>query len=505
MVLTGIIRPPPEIRAVADKTALFVSKNGRAVETRIRNSDQGKTPKFAFLNEASPFHAYYEDRIRHYCEGGEETAAGDDESSSNVKKDKRVDNHDQRSAIKSATELEEKKDSIPNKEDDFETSKSNASKIVKAATVSESWKQSAQDPVARALLRERNRIRDQVESITNKLDNDESVKEGTSDENTHVDQKKPKQTDEITYIQPPPNMHYVTIVAPSSLQPLQVDTIKLVAQLIALDDSKNFLPNLTIREWNNPTFAFLQPRHAHFAYFSALVDCYKYTLDNLLGKSTENKSVLPIQETLENCLTISAYRAEYDRYIAERKRRAESGTNGEEEVQIAAIDWHDFVVVETIDFDKDEIVEPPLPNLLRIQEDEMEQSEDDNDAGNEDDDDQETIRVVPNYTPRVVSSEQNKNPAQSFVIDPITGKAVPADQTSEHLRIQLMDPKWAEERRKFQEKQKESNLVTGEIISTNLSRVIGDVPLTVRKTFNVAYRFFPFSLLLRSPSFGPYL
>ena len=40
----------------------------------------------------------------------------------------------------------------------------------------------------------------------------------------------------------------------------------------------------------------------------------------------------------------------------------------------------------------------------------------------------------------------------------------------EHMRIQLLDPKWAEERKKFQEKQKDSNLVSGDAIASNISR-----------------------------------
>ena len=72
MVISGVIRPPPEIRAVADKTALFVAKNGRAFEQRILNSDKGKTPKFAFLHATSPFNAYYEQKIRFHEEGGTE-------------------------------------------------------------------------------------------------------------------------------------------------------------------------------------------------------------------------------------------------------------------------------------------------------------------------------------------------------------------------------------------------------------------------------------------------
>lgn len=60
----GIIIPPPEIKAVVDKTAQFVGKNGRAFEQRILNSAEGKTSKFNFMNPSDPFNAYYESKIR---------------------------------------------------------------------------------------------------------------------------------------------------------------------------------------------------------------------------------------------------------------------------------------------------------------------------------------------------------------------------------------------------------------------------------------------------------
>jgi hypothetical protein len=67
---SSILRPPPDIRAVADRTAHLVSKNGRAFAKNILNSGKGGTPKFEFSCNTSPFHAYYEDRIRFYDEGG---------------------------------------------------------------------------------------------------------------------------------------------------------------------------------------------------------------------------------------------------------------------------------------------------------------------------------------------------------------------------------------------------------------------------------------------------
>ena len=60
----GVIIPPPEIRAVVDKTAQFVAKHGKSFEQKILNSSEGKTAKFNFMKELDPYHAYYEMKIR---------------------------------------------------------------------------------------------------------------------------------------------------------------------------------------------------------------------------------------------------------------------------------------------------------------------------------------------------------------------------------------------------------------------------------------------------------
>ena len=78
---------------------------------------------------------------------------------------------------------------------------------------------------------------------------------------------------------PPLPLELVSIVAPFNLSPTQIETIQLVAQFTAMDGKGGpFLHQLTLREWTNPEFAFCQPRHAHFAYFSALVDAYRKIL-----------------------------------------------------------------------------------------------------------------------------------------------------------------------------------------------------------------------------------
>ena len=391
MVVSGIIRPPTDIRAVADKTALFVAKNGRAFEQRIMNSEKGKTPKFAFLQTTSPFHAYYEDKIQFYTNGGT-----DDEPA----------------------QEEEKKE---------EEQKPQTSAIKKQET---SVKATAIDPVAKALLEQRDRI--------------QKGREAQEKENEGKDDPPPVR------ITRPPALDFVNITAPPNLTALQIETIKLVAQFTALDTSKGFLQNLTIREWSNPLLAFLQPRHPNFVYFSALTDSYKHLL-----RPTQDKLPTSKQELLE----AAAYRAEYHRDVAERRDQG----SGE---MVDPIDLHDFVVVETIEFALDEVVDQPIaPTLL-----DHEQEEEEMDLS---DDEGEKIRVVPNYQPKIKSTAAIAK-AQTHVIDPITGKSIAVSDMAEHMRIQLLDPRWAEEKKKFQEKQKESNLVGGDAIAANLARVVGN-------------------------------
>lgn len=69
--MKGIIYPPPDIRAIVDKTARFVAKNGKSFEERIQASEEGKSAKFNFMRAHDPYYAYYEFKIRDFEENGD--------------------------------------------------------------------------------------------------------------------------------------------------------------------------------------------------------------------------------------------------------------------------------------------------------------------------------------------------------------------------------------------------------------------------------------------------
>ena len=475
MGISGIIRPPPDVRTVADRTALFVSKNGRAFEQKILNSEKGKQLKFGFLHETSPFHAYYENRIQFYLDGGtdEDEKKKEEEAKALKKKE------------------EEERERMQQQEKEEAAKKREAAK-----------KASAVDPVARALLSCRTKISD-----ARRKGGTASTEKGSSEEEDKV-----ALTSNNTP-QAPPKLKYVSVVAPSNLTSYELEVIKLTAQYVALaDKTDNFLRDLTMREWNNPEFTFLQPRHAHFAYFTALVDGYKSFLPGgdeyekaqnklrvdakkeqlsyIIADKENGNITAKASPTTQTCLEIAAYRSEYERDASEKRREAAERAEGGGLLGGAdTIDWHDFVVVETIDFPSDERVESlPPPTSMRLailkneqiskvetneakMEDKHEDAMDES-SEEEDNDDGEQLKVVANYQPKVVSTKDiTGDSSRTHIIDPISGKQISIADMPEHMRIQLLDPKWAEERRRFLDKQKETNFVAGEDIASNISRL----------------------------------
>lgn len=84
--------------------------------------------------------------------------------------------------------------------------------------------------------------------------------------------------------------------------------------------------------------------------------------------------------------------------------------------------------------------------------------------------------MVTDYKPGVATGAARALP--TMVIDPITGQTVAASDLSDHMRIQLMDPKWREEQARAAEKQKDTALAEGDSIAASLkslARKRGDI------------------------------
>ena len=123
-----------------------------------------------------------------------------------------------------------------------------------------------------------------------------------------------------------------------------VDVVKLTAQFVARN-GRQFLTNLMNREQRNYQFDFLRPQHSLFQYFTKLLEQYTKVLippKDLQKKLSEERSEKQVLQQVK-------YRVAWIKH-QEAKRRREQEAAEKERVSYAQVDWHNFVVVETVDY-----------------------------------------------------------------------------------------------------------------------------------------------------------
>ncbi|XP_012478864.1 probable splicing factor 3A subunit 1 [Gossypium raimondii] len=298
----------------------------------------------------------------------------------------------------------------------------------------------------------------------------------------------------------PPEAAQYTVRLPEGITGEELDIIKLTAQFVARN-GKSFLTGLTSREINNPQFNFLRPTHSMFTFFTELADAYSKVLMPPKGLTEKlRKSVVDMTTVLERCL----HRLEWERSQEQARQKAEDEIE-QERMQMAMIDWHDFVVVETIDFadDEDEDLPPPMTieevirrsKITAMEEDEitepgkeveMEMDEEEvqlveegmraasigeNDGEKKDirvnEDPEPPMRIVKNWKRPEERITAERDPTK-FVVSPITGELIPINEMSEHMRISLIDPKYKEQKERMFAKIRETTLAQDDEISRNI-------------------------------------
>lgn len=300
----------------------------------------------------------------------------------------------------------------------------------------------------------------------------------------------------------PPEAEQYTVRLPEGITGEELDIIKLTAQFVARN-GKSFLTGLTSREMNNPQFHFLKPTHSMFMFFTALADAYSKVLMPPKGLTDKlRKSVADRTTVLERCL----HRLEWEKSQEQARQKAEDEIE-QERIQMAMIDWHDFVVVESIDFADDEDEELPMPMTLeevirrskvsateeeelvepgKVVEMEMDEEEmqyveegmkaaslEENGEGKKNevkaamDEDEPPMRIVKNWKRPEERAPAERDPTK-FVVSPITGELIPISEMSEHMRISLIDPKYKEQKERMFAKIRETTLAHDDEISRNI-------------------------------------
>ena len=255
----GVVLPPRDIRAIVEKTAGYVARNGPAFEDRIREKEK-HNPKFSFLSAKDAYFPFYAWRLEEVREGrGTAVSAG------------------------------RAGEAIP-----------------------------AQEP------------------------------------------EQPKGP------AAPPEFHFSARMPNISAQDL--DVVRLTALFVA-KNGRSFMTTLSQKETRNYQFDFLRPQHSLYQFFSRLVDQYTLLLQSAStdGEKAKKTRMLDLEHNTNdkyNILGRANQRAEWVKFQEEQKQKKEEEAE-KEKLEYAQIDWHDFVVVETVLFeDADEQADLPPPTSL---------------------------------------------------------------------------------------------------------------------------------------------
>ncbi|CEP09106.1 hypothetical protein [Parasitella parasitica] len=319
----------------------------------------------------------------------------------------------------------------------------------------------------------------------------QEVKDGKAPQ---VNGNAPERVHETVKLQPvnlapkePELFEFSAIMPAMSAQDL--DIMKLTAQFAARN-GRAFIGQLAQRESRNYQFDFLRPSHSLFPYFTELVK--QYTKVFLPPKDLQEK----LKANKDNKYHILERVKERVEWVAwqEAEKKKKNDEDEKERLAYASIDWHDFVIVETVEFtDADEQADLPPPmslselenmslaqkRLAAMPTEAMQQpgtkDVEPEDVDMEESDDESTqpavqpvmpkmpdtsapIKIRTDYKPKLYGTTANKG-AVATERCPRCGEAIPVAEMAEHMRIELLDPKWKEQKMAMEAKQRDSNLL----------------------------------------------
>ena len=174
----------------------------------------------------------------------------------------------------------------------------------------------------------------------------------------------------------PPDFHFSARMPNISAQDL--DVVRLTALFVA-KNGRSFMTTLSQKETRNYQFDFLRPQHSLYQFFSRLVDQYTILLQasSASGEKAQRARTQELEASAADRFHVlgrAKKRAEWVKYQEEQKAMKEEEAE-KEKMEYAQIDWHDFVVVETVLFEEadDQADLPPPPSLNDLQSASLEQ------------------------------------------------------------------------------------------------------------------------------------
>jgi splicing factor 3A subunit 1 len=445
--IKGVIIPPPETRKIIDKAAELVCKYGSGVEQTLKKDEKNLT-KFSFFNETDPYRSYFDQKVNEL-----------------VKK-----------SISEAPSQQQKE-----QESKLLGKKTEGADISNINPLNPSQRNSLQNELRKMIEAKR------LEKVA--MDN----------------------------IGPPPQDQFS--ISHPNIPAVEMDIIKATAQFVARNGQR-FLTGLSERETKNPQFDFLKPQHTLFGYFTYLVESYAKCLrredltklnlyakdrDAVLKKaqerylwdkkSKENKNkresldehernqmaqidwydfqIVEVidftEEELNNTVPVldainfninAGFNSiegnvnvmmEMNNYYPQQDQifNAQDEVNNFSDVSVQQNIPEEIISQYKIDQVEVQVQESGLTKNefnYRKSETQMQTVESLPEPG---------MKIVKNYVRRTDTSSQAK---KDHVKCPLCREQVSIDDWPQHIKVELLDPKWKEIQRELQERKTELNL-----------------------------------------------
>lgn len=265
-------------------------------------------------------------------------------------------------------------------------------------------------------------------------------------------------------LESPPSEEWV--LESPKVSALELDIMKLAAQFVARN-GRQFQIGLLNREYKNSQFDFLKAIHPYHTYFQKLVESYTKVLlppRDIVSQLKNNAA--DKREIIDRMMK----RVQWERAQIKTQQELEAEQEKEREA-MSLIDWHDFVVVETITFD-DEISLPPPEKLVTEppkQVDESDTMEVEMDTEMEIEpkvppEPEKPLQIRTDYNKRTRSLAEQRS--TKFQVCPKCGQEIPVEEMEEHMKIELSNPDLI--RRNLNIRNQGSSLARGSEIAENL-------------------------------------
>lgn len=293
---------------------------------------------------------------------------------------------------------------------------------------------------------------------------------------------------------PPPKPQYIVNIPYGDITPVELDIIKTTAQFAA-KNGDNFIKGLLSRDIRTNQYDFLRQGHRHHALFFNLLESYRKCILQV-GSVVDTIRATTKTDILQRILKS----VEWERYQLQKEKQK---TEEEEKDKIvrAMIDWNDFVIVETINFNENDedlpetskAIAPPKTDSSSLQTksnnnngggggavsvshdtDMMDVDMDTEDSAkgstykpNLDLDLDPDIKIRKDYKPNFLKARN----AAIMQKCPICSMDINVEEFEEHIRIELYDPRFAEQKKLLQERIKSTSLAPGKDMISVLSNL----------------------------------